>query len=184
MALDVKDAAELPARHDRAQPLHGRPESSVVSDREQDMRLAAGRKHRLRIDAAQRQRLFAEHLLSCRGGRDHLGLVLRMRRRQQDGVDRRVIKDRLEIAGQRDAVRGGEIARALEIGFNRMQDLQSRVAPGCFDKGAAPAAEAGDRAGDHGAAPDLFSDGRIASMIAALSQSSPRRAMVSRRRPA
>src|SRR6185437_16398805 len=126
--LDMEDGAELATRRDLAQRTHRRPEAAVVPDRQQDVRPAAGIEHVACVTAAEREWLFAEHLLAGPCCRDHLRAVQRMRRRQQDRADCGIAEDRVEIARQRNAAFIAKLSRRIEVGFRSEEhtsELQS-----------------------------------------------------------
>ena len=149
MPLDVKDGAEFAARDGVAQRGHRWPEAAIVSDREHCARLPAGVEHPRRIGAAERQRLFAEHLFSRGGAGHHLRGMQRMRRRQQHRVDRRIRQHGIEAAGQLQMMFGAKATRAVDIGFDGANDFEPRMTGRRPDELPAPAAEADNRRVDH-----------------------------------
>src|SRR6266404_3056163 len=88
MAFVVKDRTELPARDDISQCAHRWPEAPIMSNSKDYAGFAAGLEHPRCIATAQRKRFLAEHLLSRGRTGNHLRRMQRMRRRQQDRVDR------------------------------------------------------------------------------------------------
>src|SRR5258708_40130219 len=80
MALEVKALPELAARDRAPEPLHRRPQAPVVPDAEHHAGARARAYHDLRVGFGQRERLFAEDVLSRERARDDLLAMQRMRR--------------------------------------------------------------------------------------------------------
>ena len=104
----MAEEAEAPVIDPRLQLDHRRVEAPGVGDAEH----YPGTRHRIerRFGALhiERKGLFHKDVLA--GGRRPLDLrpVLAVRRREDDGVDRRVGEDRIEIVLERNAVLGAE----------------------------------------------------------------------------
>src|SRR5258708_31944661 len=78
----------------------------------------------------------------------------RMRRCQQNGVDRGIGEDSVKIVGQCELMFGTKLSRSLEIGLHGADNPQPFLAARGLDEIAAPAAETDDRGIDHPMAPD------------------------------
>ena len=176
----MEDGPQFSAGNDLAQRLHRRPEASILTDRERNPGLTAGVEHLLGVRAVQRQRLFAEHVLACGGTGDDLGAMQRMRRGQENRIDRRIGQRGLEVVDQMQPMPSAELARALHRRFDRGREPQTIITGRGIDESSSPAAEADDRSANQVLVLSVAGPCRMASTTAALSQSSPLRAIVSR----
>jgi hypothetical protein len=94
-----------------------------MPNRENHARIAAGAEHACGVAAMQRERLFTEYLLASSGSDDHLVHMQGMRRYQQNGIDRAIIKDLLKISGQVEMMFGAKASRVVDIGLDGTDDL-------------------------------------------------------------
>ena len=143
--------------HDRAehavvdQPLHlddGRLVAALVADAEHDARLPAGFDRALGIAPRQGKGLFAEHMLAGARHGEHLLGMHRMRRAQDDGVDRGIAEHIGEVRREAQAVLGRE-ALLGRIGLDRHDDPQRIGVLHAPNHVLAPPAEPDDCGADH-----------------------------------
>jgi len=95
-----------------------RMEAPRIGDGEHDPRPRRGVQRALGAGNIEGKRLFHEDRLARRGGALDLRPVLAMRRCKDDGIDRRVGKERIKIVRQRNAVLSAEaLGRGARAGI-------------------------------------------------------------------
>src|SRR5581483_3092913 len=137
-----------------AQRDHLRVEAPVVAEPERRAGALDRLDRGLGVGARERERLLAEDVLAGVRGGDHLRRVLRVRRREDDGVDLRVGEQLLVASGQAEALRLRELLHLRPHRSRRAGDEADRVARALdgLDQRLAPPAEADDRCVHHGLA--------------------------------
>ncbi len=146
--LDMHDRAERAGLHQALDLQHGRLVAALMADAELHPGGAAGGDRALGIRAGERQRLLAEDVLAGAGRHRDLRGVQRVRRAQDDRIDRGIVQHVVPVGRERNAVLGGE--GSLDVrGVDGGDDAELVGIRHAADHVLAPPAEAGDRGADH-----------------------------------
>ena len=148
--FDVQNRSQLARPDPLAQLRHLRVEAAVVAEPERDARSSRRRDRGLGVGLGQRERLLAEDVLAGSGGGDDLRRVQRVRRREHDRVDLRIVgRASNDSASRRPCSSANVRASGDDV---RVAPATKRIAslPDCrFDERLAPPAEPDDRGPDH-----------------------------------
>jgi hypothetical protein len=150
VALDVQQAAESSIAHHASDLLQGGLVAPVESDRQHAVRVGAGSHGGSGRSRRQGERLLHEDVLAGAGGCHHLLGVLRVRRREHDGIDVRISERGSVIGEKAEAVDARERACLVERSRDGGREADAvALTLRALDEILAPAAEADDGRSDH-----------------------------------